>query len=179
MGWLSAVFAKQKLIHTSFLLFMRNLSRAENFSHREAVRQSGFYTQTMRTLLHAETFTKSSGYTQTHLHTEAVTQSRLYTEQLLHTNAFTHRNSYTENILHANALTQRKGLYTKKKLFHGKPVTQSSFYTRKFFTSSYTEKPLHTGAFTHRGFYMQTPLHTEVFAECSFYTQNLLMLDPD
>ena len=41
-------------------------------------------------------------------------------------------------------------------------------------TDFYTQKLLHTEAFTHRGFYTQTPLHTDAFTYRPFYTQTLL-----
>ena len=38
----------------------------------------------------------------------------------------------------------------------------------------YTQKLLHTEAFTHRSFYTQGLLHTEAFTHRGFYTQGLL-----
>jgi len=171
VGWLSAVFAKQKLLHTSFLLFMRNLSRAENFHTEKPLdraafthrRRERFYMQKLlqraavthrrictQKLLHREGFTPSSFYTQTPLHTETLTQRTFYTQMRLHKEkAFTRRrNCSTENPLRRAVFTRRSFLQVP---------TQRNLYTQELLLTGVftcrllcTQKFLQSAAFTHR-----------------------------
>ena len=64
-------------------------------------------------------------------------------------------------------------------------VQDNSFHRKRFYTQkllhtdaftqmhSYTQKLLHTNTFTHRSFYTQTLLHRCTFAHKHFYTQTL------
>ena len=49
-------------------------------------------------------------------------------------------------------------------------VQDNSLHRKHF----YTQKLLHTDAFTHKSFYTQKLLHTEAFTHRHFYTQTLL-----
>ena len=109
---------------------------------------------TQKKLLHTDTFTHRSSYTQTLLHTEAFTQRSFYTRKLLHTEAFTHRHFYTQALLHTEAFTDR--CFNTPKLLHTKAFTHKHFYTQKL---------LHTDTFTHRRFYTQKlPLGPPLYA---------------
>ena len=52
-------------------------------------------------------------------------------------------------------------------------VQDNSLHRKHF----YTQKLLHTDAFTHESFYTQKLLHTEAFTHKSFHTQKLLQTD--
>ena len=98
-----------------------------------------------------------------------ITQIRFYTQTLsqtrLHTETFTHRGFYTQTLLHADSV------YTQA-LLHADTCTHKHFHRHV-----YTQRLLHTEAFTHRHFYTQTLLHTGAFTRRCFYTQKLLHTD--
>ena len=54
---------------------------------------------------------------------------------------------------------------------------RDAFTHKHFHRRVYTQKLLHTEAFTHRHFYTQTLLHTGAFTRRCFYTQMLLHTD--
>ena len=65
-------------------------------------------------------------------------------------------------------------LYTQK-LLHTDAFTHKSFYTQKLLhTEAFTQKLSHTEAFTFRHFHTQALLHTDACAHGRFYTQALL-----
>jgi hypothetical protein len=132
--------------------------------HRGAFTQWSFYTHT-QTRLHRGAFTHKSAYTQQafahkrlgaftqrSLYQRALTHSRVYTQKLLHREAFTqrvftHGNFYTQRNLYTNALSHRGAFTHRRKLLH-----------KEVFTL-YTEKLLHTKAFTQRSLCTEAPLH--------------------
>ena len=63
-----------------------------------------------------------------------------------------------------------KRLYTQK-LLHTEAFTHAGAFTRRSF---YTERFLDTEAFTHRGFYTEKPLYRLAFTRRSFYTERSL-----
>ena len=125
---------------------------------------SSFYAQTF---LHTDFFTHRSVYTQTVLQTEAPLHTDVFTHTLLHTDIFTHkvfadRRFYTQ---------KRKGCTGHFK-FAILPLfdVRTSCRAKGFF---YTQRFLHTNAFTHRRFHTRTFLHTEVFTHRRFSTNTL------
>ena len=130
----------------------------EKLLHREASKQSIFYTQKhLRAqqlyihteLLHTNAFTHRSLFTE-------LTDRRFDAERPLHRSAFTHRHFYTEMqraaFAHRRPRLLRTEVFTHKlytdKLLHREASTQSIFYTQRHL---HTQK-LYTHAFTHRAF---------------------------
>ena len=98
-----------------------------------------------------------------------------FTQILLHTNAFTHGRFYTQrrfNISHTDALTHRRFYtHTHRRFTHRRFCTP-----RRLHTDYFTLTPLHTRAFTHRGFYAHRRFthrnfytHTEAFTDRLFH----------
>ena len=167
-------FYTQKLLHTD--VFTQTLLHAHGF-------------------LYMEIF-----YTQTHLHTDAFTQRRfLHTHthlslhrDVLHTNAihidaFTHKRRYTQNatylILKNTFAVQPfcvENLLWKRPPPHHhttcgvQPFLHITLQICKEIVfphgGFFTQTPLHTNTFTHRGFYTHThkPLHTDAFTHRRF-----------
>ena len=101
-------------------------------------------------------------FPQRRFETETLTHSKLYRrfsqrQRSFYTEkTFTHRNFFTET---GKLLQRDKEIFTHRKL-----LRRASFYT---------EKPLHSEAFTHSELYTQKLLHREAFTQRSFYTEKL------
>ena len=102
---------------------------------------------------------------------EGVTQTLLHryfcTQTLLHTDAFTHRGVstfHTQTLLHTDAFT-----HTHRRFTHRRFCTP-----RRLHTDYFTLTPLHTRAFTHRGFYAHRR-----FTHRNFYTHTQRRLQTD
>ena len=173
----------------------------KSFCPEKPLRRGALTRKRIYTILHTETFTQRSLYTeellqaevftifyaQTLLHIEEFTHRGFDTEGPLHTDSFTHRRFYTEDF----DVFARRSLYTKesfarRSLYTDEAFTQRSLYTEELLhteglhtrtqkllqRSLYTEELLHTNAFTHGSFY--TSLHRGAFAHKLFYTEKLL-----
>ena len=101
--------------------------------HRGVFDIGGAFTQ--KKLLHRETFTQRSFYTEELLCTETFVHRNFYTKEplhrgTLHTDGFTHRLVYTEESLHIEAFAQRN-LYTQTLCTQSR-VSAEKFLKEKF-----------------------------------------------
>ena len=173
----------------------------KSFCPEKPLRRGALTHKRIYTILHTETFTQRSLYTEELLQAEVFTI--FYAQTLLHIEEFTHRGFDTEGPLHTDSFTHkrfytedfdvfaRRSLYTKesfarRSLYTDEAFTQRSLYTEELLhteglhtrtqkllqRSLYTEELLHTSAFTHGSFY--TSLHRGAFAHKLFYTEKLL-----
>ena len=153
----------------------------DTFTHRS------FYTQTLlhrsfhtQRLLHTEAFTRRPFYTLTLLHTDTFTHRRFCTQSRLHTDAFTHRRFYTQTLLHTVAFTHRH--FCTQKLLHTVAFTHRHFCTQKLLhtdacTHTVTHRRLHTHTATHTLAHTQTLLYTKAFTHRSFvHTKKIAIL---
>jgi hypothetical protein len=112
----------------------------------------------------------------THIYTHDFTQKTLYTQEVsTHRSshfrtasfdapkALTHNSIYTQNLRDAFTcrLCYKRKIYTESccMFLHTGAITHRRFYIQKL---------LHTGAFAHRCFYMQKPFHTSAFKHRCF-----------
>ena len=97
-----------------------------------------------------------------------------FAEKLLHTASFLNREAFTHRIfLTQQAFTQRS-FYTQQVFTHSKRLHTEHLHTVFLHMASvYTEKLLHTEAFTHKIFYTQEEAFTEkVLTQRSFLVHN-------
>ena len=126
-------------------------------------------------LLDTDTFTYGSFCAQTFLHTDAFRHRHFYIRKLLRTDAFTRRrftrrrftrrHFYTQTILYTGAFTH-SCFYTDA-FTHGQLLHTTAFTHRRFWRSEtviYTQRLLHTDAFTRQEAFTRRLLHTDTFA---------------
>ena len=177
-------FYTQTPLHTE--TFAHRCFYTDTFTRTRFSLHGDFYTQTH---LHTDAFTQRRFYTHTPFFTQRrfthkrYTHRRIYTQTPLHTerhlphlkNTFAAQPfcvDFTANLLWKTSSTSSSYHLRGSTFLH---ITlqickEIVFSTRRFFTQT----PLHTNTFTHRGFYTQTllhthkPLHTDAFTHRRF-----------